>query len=169
MFGADIEDAKSWLTRRPTEAPEVTELQYKFISESESKEKHRSNVNHIQYSRLLELFKFSEVLLEAELETRKQHPVSHHHPNEAGERYHTRALEALLSQQTRWHPQAAKEVGEIGHYWIYKFPCCEAEIRRDDEAPSQFGPEGCTDIPEEVKLTLPRRDGTSVYGSRLLA
>ena len=63
-------------------------------------------------------------------------------------------LQVLLNsmeKSKRWHPQPAEHFKNLGpqedYCEVYKFPCCGKFALVGDRAPSQYQPDGCSDVP----------------------
>jgi hypothetical protein len=57
----------------------------------------------------------------------------------------------LRGEHTRWHPQKAEHVKNLGAYEdyaeVWRFPCCDKTVASGDDAPSQYRDDGCEQAP----------------------
>ncbi|SHF61766.1 toll/interleukin-1 receptor domain-containing protein [Streptoalloteichus hindustanus] len=157
--GSEQSDAEDWAARRPTSAPEHSDLVLDFLAAGRSAEARRRTIGEIEKARYLELVGLMRVFLEEELKVRESIPLSDHYGVALEQQTEIALLRGLLHLENTWHPEPAVHVESTGavqgYSLVFQFPCCGRTVRdfhtgRDD-SPSQFRPGGCTPVPDEIQ------------------
>jgi hypothetical protein len=171
LRGVELRQAEDWAARRPTGAPEHSEVVLAYLAASREAEAMRTTIGMIERARYLELLGIVRPFLEEEVRVRESLPMPDLRGFHTQRQIELRELKAILENKQRWHPEPPIYVGTTsatdGYAGIFRFPCCGqgvVDIDYDQEnPPRQFRLDGCQDVPVPIRYGDGKGFGLTAY------